>query len=68
MMLVQTKDKEDALDAAQSTALRVMGNIMAQHLYSNTLYTCPEGHSLEVTAMAYSLLPNSLDPKKIPVD
>lgn len=67
-MLVQAKDKEDALDAAQSTAMRVMGNIMAQSRYSNTLCTCPEGHSLEVTAMAYRLQPNSLDPKKIPVD
>ncbi|KFH71600.1 hypothetical protein MVEG_01898 [Podila verticillata NRRL 6337] len=67
-ILVEAEDKEDALDAAQSTAMRVMVNTMAQNRYSNTLYTCPEGHSLEVTAMAYSLLPNSLDPKKIPVD
>ncbi|KAI9233768.1 MAG: hypothetical protein BYD32DRAFT_439786 [Podila humilis] len=67
-MLVEAEDKEDALDAAPSTAMRVMVNTMAHNRYSNTLYTCPEGHSLEVTAMAYSLLPNSLDPKKIPVD
>ncbi|KAF9320656.1 hypothetical protein BG003_005405 [Podila horticola] len=50
------------------TAMRVLGNIMAQNRYSDILHTCPEGHALKVTAMAYSLLPNSLDSKKISAD
>lgn len=67
-ILVQATSNEGGLDAAQWTAMRVLGNIMAQNRYSDILHTCPEGHALKVTAMAYSLLPNSLDSKKISAD